>query len=310
MSNHFKPLLLVIILALVLYSVSVLFGDAQAIGRSLSLLNAPMILGLIGLSLINYGLRFWRWHLYIQQLNGQVPLFRHLLYYIAGFALTISPGKAGEMLRALYLQRHNINYSVTLAAFFTERLLDVLAIALLAALIIFSITDYREWLIIALFLIIILLYFITRPTLGYWLRKLSMRCSGRLQYLLSNIANLAQSSATLLSPNILLLGLALGLIAWLAEGIGLYWLLHDLQTPISLSAAIGIYSLAVLAGALAFLPGGLGGTEAVMSTLLVALGIPLSTALGATLVCRVVTLWFAVLLGGLAWLTVHLTERP
>ena len=36
----------------------------------------------------------------------------------------------------------------------------------------------------------------------------------------------------------------------------------------------------------------------------------ISTALGATLVCRVVTLWFAVLLGGLAWLTVHLTERP
>lgn len=305
-----RPLLLVIAIALVLYGSSVVLVDAQAISHSLSLLDTSVIFGLLSLSLVNYGLRFWRWHIYIQRLGGQVPLIRHCLYYITGFALTISPGKAGEILRAFYLQRHNVSYAASLAAFFAERLLDVLAIALLATLLIFAITDYHAWLFFALLLIILTLYSITRPTLGHILHTISAHSSGRLQYLLNSIAKLVQSSTSLLRPDILLLGLAIGLIAWLAEGIGLYWLLYNLQTPISLSAAIGVYSLAVLAGALAFLPGGLGGTEAVMGTLLVALGVPLSTALGATLICRVATLWFAVLLGGLAWLTVHLTERP
>lgn len=63
---------------------------------------------------------------------------------------------------------------------------------------------------------------------------------------------------------------------------------------------VGIYAIAVLAGALSFLPGGLGGTEAVMGVLLVAFGADGATAVAITLLCRLATLWFAVALGGLA----------
>jgi uncharacterized protein (TIRG00374 family) len=53
-------------------------------------------------------------------------------------------------------------------------------------------------------------------------------------------------------------------------------------------------------GALSFLPGGLGSTEAVMTTLLVAHGFAVGNAVLVTLVCRLVTLWLAVLLGWVA----------
>jgi uncharacterized protein (TIRG00374 family) len=51
------------------------------------------------------------------------------------------------------------------------------------------------------------------------------------------------------------------------------------------------------AGTLAMLPGGLGGTEAIMIALLKAVGVEFETAVAATAVIRLATLWYAVILG-------------
>jgi uncharacterized protein (TIRG00374 family) len=60
-----------------------------------------------------------------------------------------------------------------------------------------------------------------------------------------------------------------------------------------------IYAATTIAGALSFLPGGLGVTEASMTMLLVhgAAHVDKATAVDATLLTRLATLWFAVLLG-------------
>ena len=61
----------------------------------------------------------------------------------------------------------------------------------------------------------------------------------------------------------------------------------------------GIFAsaFAMIAGALSMLPGGLGGVEATMMALLLALGTNLDVGLAATAVIRLTTLWFAVGLG-------------
>ena len=56
--------------------------------------------------------------------------------------------------------------------------------------------------------------------------------------------------------------------------------------------------MATLTGVAAIvLPAGIGGTEAVMTTLLVSRGASVADALIATLLCRLATLWFAVIIG-------------
>lgn len=81
----------------------------------------------------------------------------------------------------------------------------------------------------------------------------------------------------------------------------MYLIADSLRIGISLATGVGIYAIAVLAaGALSFLPGGLGGTEAVMGVLLIAFGTDSATAVAITLLCRIATLWFAVALGGVA----------
>ena len=95
------------------------------------------------------------------------------------------------------------------------------------------------------------------------------------------------------------MGLVFGIVAWLAEGIGFWWLLDALGHPLPVTAAVFVYAFAMLVGGLSFLPGGLGSSEAVMIGLLTLHDFPEATAVTATLICRLATLWFAVGLGAI-----------
>ena len=58
----------------------------------------------------------------------------------------------------------------------------------------------------------------------------------------------------------------------------------------------------MLIGAISFLPGGLGGAEVTMTALLMLNGMDNGAAVAATLLIRLTTLWFAVVLGLLVML--------
>jgi len=83
------------------------------------------------MSSLNYALRFARWQLYLRSMGHRVPLLEHARIYLTGFALTTTPGKAGEAIRAVFLRHHGVDYASTLAAMFSERLSDLVAILVL-----------------------------------------------------------------------------------------------------------------------------------------------------------------------------------
>lgn len=135
------------------------------------------------------------------------------------------------------------------------------------------------------------------PLLLKAMSAVGARFPGKIATGLDHLAALLKSSAMLLKNRELFVGLITGVIAWLAEAVGFWYLLHILGQDVSVLMAVSIYGVAVLIGAISFLPGGLGSTEAVMSLLLISLGVDKSIALAATLICRIATLWFAVFIG-------------
>jgi uncharacterized protein (TIRG00374 family) len=66
---------------------------------------------------------------------------------------------------------------------------------------------------------------------------------------------------------------------------------------IDLPAAVFTHSVAVLIGALSFIPGGIGATDFTIAGLLALYGLPRPEAAACAIVVRVTSLWFAVLLG-------------
>ncbi|MEE9432402.1 MAG: flippase-like domain-containing protein, partial [Melioribacteraceae bacterium] len=73
---------------------------------------------------------------------------------------------------------------------------------------------------------------------------------------------------------------------------------------INISALLSsyIYSFATIVGSLSMLPGGLGATEGSLTFLLSNNGFEKEIAVVATLIIRLVTLWFAEFLGAIALL--------
>ncbi len=130
-----------------------------------------------------------------------------------------------------------------------------------------------------------LLVFIFVPALGEAVIRVAERLPvGRR---LAPRAREAYAALRLLAgPTALILPTALSLVAWGCECLGLWVILRGLEHPASLAVSFFAYAVATVAGAVMMLPGGVGGTEAAMQTLLV----------------RFATLWFAVIVGALALL--------
>ena len=79
-------------------------------------------------------LRYIRWHWLLLSANYSVPFLQGFSFYLSGFALTASPGKLGELLRIRYFHRVNVSPSIVIAAFFYERIFDLLVVLTLGLL--------------------------------------------------------------------------------------------------------------------------------------------------------------------------------
>lgn len=268
------------------------FGDVGMIG----------FLVILSFSLVNYGLRFLRWQLYLSVLGHPMPIFPSILIYIAGFSLTTTPGKAGEMIRCLFLKARGMPYKLSAAAFLSERMSDLIAIVLLSLLGV-SLYPYGNMAIFSgVFVIIIGLLLLYKKN---WLMALAntvSRRTGRLANLVHQFLLLLIEACCCHTPNLLLSTITLSLLAWSAEAYAFHLVLSWMKVDVSLTFAFFVYAVSSLAGALSFLPGGLGGAEAAMIGLLVWAGMNEAEAVAATIVIRLATLWFAVALGGLALL--------
>lgn len=292
-------LLLSLVFAIIIYAAMALYADGAAVWHAVISLSWQTWLFILLLSMGNYVLRFWRWHIYIAQ---PLPWFKHLLIYLAGFTLTTTPGKAGEAMRSLYLNQLNVPHSRSLAALLVERILDLLAILLMALYGLFVLFADNPMARLAVFvsagMIVVAFVIIQLPQE----KLLNTRLFLKLPKLIQKPINLAsatlQQAKDLLHFRLLIFGLLLGLFAWGLEVYGLQLVMQSYQLELSTFAlAVAVYGMGILLGSLSMSPGGLGASELIMGSLLTLSGFDLASAIAITTICRLATLWFAVLVG-------------
>jgi len=296
--KYIKSIILVIIVAITLYLVA-----AIAIGwdDSIKLIQKITVTGwmsLIACSFSSYLIRYSRWSYFITNFGYSIPHKLHLLYYLSAFALTVTPAKVGEIIRSLYLFNHGINYTKSISAFFIERLLDLSVVTILSSLLLYQNTEYKIFIIILAIVIVTLLLLLKSNSI----QPLFKFCSSKLKSVkiitfFDSISLLLEHSKLLLKNKPLAIGTILGLFAWTIQGTAFYILLNQLGFELPIYIAISIYSIALLSGALSFVPGGIGSTEIVMAVFLYYFGAPKEIVVLAPITIRITSLWFAVAIG-------------
>lgn len=263
------------------------------------------------LSLLNYSLRFVRWQLYLSQLGHVLPWREHFLIYMAGFSMTIVPGKVGETIRSVFLKAHGVDYAKSVAVFFSEQASNLISMLILAAVGVWVYPVAQPFVLILSAVLIPGLVVLQQASLLDRLDHFSQhRLTPKLAALAHAIITTIHHVGRCLRLPVLSLGLCIGIVAWGAEGVALYFMLHTLGSDISLQTTLFIYAFSMLVGAVSFLPGGLGGVEATMIGLLMYHQLDQAHAVAVTLLIRLTTLWFAIALGGLAMMQIPIHNNP
>jgi glycosyltransferase 2 family protein len=295
---RFGALIITIVLSIVGYFLFSLWGGWRQVLDAVIKVGPKGISMALVLSLINYALRFIRWQGFLKAVGHTVPWLSSLRIYLAGFALTVTPGKAGEAFRSIFLKDYGITYRKSFGAFFAERLSDLIAVAIIAAGGLWVYPDAR--LIIALVgvVIIFVIYAVQKES---WLHGIEQfmknKLPPRFAHIIEFIIETVLAFRSCFRVRTLFYGIFLGIIAWSAEGLAFYYILTILDSGISVFTALFIYAFSLVIGAVTFLPGGLGGAEVTMLQLLLLNQMPASDAVAATIVIRLTTLWFSVLIG-------------
>lgn len=294
---------LLVLLGLMALFVIGFIGLAASIGweetwAQLRMLSPVQLLGLLALSLINYTLRGVRWHIFSSRLGLGLELRQNILHFMGGFAMTVTPGRIGELVRLRWISRlTDWPFERILPLPFIDRAFDIAAMGIvLAGGVVLSQTGTAGAIPVAILAMGTALV-VTRPKLILALVQGLWKLVGRWPRRFVGLRKAARSMAIFSGASVAIPALILSIIGWTAEGYALFLLLTWMGADITFAAATVIFLFSTLAGGLTGAPGGVGGAEAAMLMLLAAQNVPLETAVPAMAVIRITTLWFAILVG-------------
>lgn len=296
-----------------------------------NLRNFPLWLfaPVLALKVLNWALRYWEWRYLLGVIgvrtvrgrrerpapNPAAPAIRErdsVVLWLSGLALSISPGKLAEVLKALVL-RHlsGVGFARAAPVIFLERLVDGLAIIPLTTIAMLALggevgngsvtLGYVRAVLIGVTLALgagmILVQFRglahrALDVVGAWPVLRRVRDPLRALY---------DSSYDLIKLRHLIPTVLMGAGAYTSDAIGFALLLHGLGLPLTGTLfwqATFILGFSVLIASLSTLPGGAGGREITVGALLTGLvGLSDGDAGTGTLLIGIFQLWVGVLLG-------------
>ena len=311
MNNLGKKVILATLFGVVVYAGIALWSDVRQLRHYLVTFEWWTFLAALALAFTNYVIRFGKWEYYLRRLEigsnsaGEpfkpLPTGESFSIFLSGFALSITPGKAGEVFKsALLASARGTAIAKSAPIVVADRLTDLLSLIVLVAIGSAAFPGYAWIALIAGGMVSGVMFFVLFEALtlkmiatfgGF---KLGAKIAPKLE-------EAYRSLRVVTSPTALLAATALSVVAWGLECAALSLILRGLGAPVRIEVAFFSYATATIAGAIAMLPGGLGGTEVTMRQMLTTIGRITPAAAGAaTLLVRLATLWFAVGIGFIA----------
>jgi uncharacterized protein (TIRG00374 family) len=225
---------------------------------------------------------------------------------LSGFAMGLTPGKSGELSKSYWLRElSGAPFARTAPIVLAERLADGIAMLLLAAA---GLVAFRFGVVallgVATLAVAAIALLQARSVVEAVLSRLEHRA--RLSQAVAHARTLFSSARALLTWKRLVGAVAVGVLSWGGECLALYVILLGLAATPGLellNQATFALAAGSLVGSASLLPGGLGAAEGTVAAVLdLVAHQPPAVAAAATLLIRLCTLWFGVLLGFVALL--------
>lgn len=293
--------LVIIAISLLSFASFAIATDYNLVIAALKRIGATTVAIILALASINYSLRVVRFRYLLRQLRFDAPLSELIQIYVAGFAMSATPGKLGELIRMWFLKRrYSFPYRQSLPVSMADRATDAMSLSLLSMV---SVGAFPRYLVPAVAMGLLLFSgcaLAMHPRLLMMLIERFYALVGRGKRLFGRLRQIVRHTSRLLQFKPLFVTLLLSCAGWFFECFGIYICASIFSPDITVRQSVFIFTFANLVGALTFLPAGIGGTEVLMVVLLASAGLSTEEAAVVTLIIRVATLWFGVACGYVA----------
>ncbi len=306
-----RSIAIFIVFSMIVFALVGFYGDTSEVLLVLGSVPWMWILpAMMALSFLNYIFRYFKWQYYLHLIDVHLSHADSFSIFLAGFTLTTTPAKIGEAVKGYFIKSiDGTPVAKTSPVVISERVTDLLAMVILALVgYAVGINTGNQLLTVLLLGGAVLGGAIILGTGTFYKRILKRLTSiGPLKRFQDSLNLVEDTMTKTLSPRPMLAGTAISILGWFMECLELWLLLTVLApaTPMSplllLLSATFIHSTASVIGAVSFLPGGVGTYEATSVLLIMLLlVVPKALASAATILIRVVTLWFSVIVGFVA----------
>ncbi|HET7403838.1 MAG TPA: lysylphosphatidylglycerol synthase transmembrane domain-containing protein [Usitatibacter sp.] len=288
-----------VVMGAMAWSIVVAAAMAAWGGTSIAPPSPTFVVWGVAVFALNHLLRFVRWHLMLGAEGYWLPWARSLAIFMAGLALLPTPAKAGVAARSVLLEAEGVPVHVSIAAYFAERLLDLIGLVGLATVLVGSGTAGTRWLVAATVALLGIVAIRIAPAALRAARsrlRLGAASSRALDWAVRCLGDAREMLGGWRLPVFIALGAGAnaisGLLIWVA--------VRGAVDPVT---AVGVLAVSHLSGSITLLPGGLGGFDLAMVTQLDARGVAPGEALAALSLVRLSTFWAGIAVGmPLLWL--------
>ena len=296
-----NKILIVVVAVIGLYAAFLIVSDINTIYNKILDFKIEFIPVILLLVTSGWFTLFFRWHLLLRNAKIFIPVKDSFLILASGWALTIIPGKVGELVKSQLLKtKFGIARSKTVPIVILEQFYTAIG---LVSLSFFGIWYFE--------LGVYVLGFFTATLIFVFVLLSSKKAFNKIVSLLekrrftSKFVEPLSSSYDAIKDGIrgpiTLYASGLSILFWLIEAISIYLILlaFGIDT-IGFLTIISMYTTSIMLGILSFLPLGLGVVEGTLASFFTIHGIDVSLALTIVIVIRLFTRWYAVLFGFIA----------
>ena len=293
-----KSLLIGILGIIVIYAIILIAFDINIISEKIGDFDPQYLPIIIPLIPLTWGVLFLRWNLLLKNSDIDIPLKDNFMIFISGFALGVTPGKVGELIKSQLLKnKFNIPRTKTAPLVIVERFYDFFAIAVISlfGILVFEYSIYIFGILtigITIFLIVtssekIFLKFLNKIEKIKFLKSFSNE--------LPKSFNVIQKSTR---GKIFPLSITLSIIFWFLDSIIAYLTLLSFGIDIiDYFVLMSIYTSSIILGVISFLPLGIGVVEGSLVGFLSLNGIEFHLATAIVVFIRFFTRWIGVMAG-------------
>jgi glycosyltransferase 2 family protein len=275
------------IISVCIYVILIVLGDINSIKNNIQKFSWKYLIFAIGFFLLAILIRIIRWNFWFHKIDPSVSRRASTLFYLSGLAFSITPGRVGEAIRSYFIKRdHGTTQSKTVPLVLVERFYDLIGLLVVLGITLIFVDFNKTIMIIPITLVSVFFVLTQKKSV---MKKILLKVS-KIKFLSRFAPNAEESADTLYQmfhfknfiPSTLL-----GSLLVFIDILGAYMIILGLLIGLDLAKSTLIISVSVIAGALSFIPGGLGVQEGGLLGLMTIDGVEYSKALVFVILYRI-----------------------